>query len=300
MPNFAAQTNRMLQSMTGFGKAEEVLSDQKITIQIKSLNSKYSDVHLKLPNDFRDKELHFRKTISDRLGRGKIEMQLSIDQKEGTTAYKINQEVFKRYYHDLKNIGEELNERESDLLAVVSKLPEVIEATESTLSEEDWAKVNTCLDQAIAELVNFRLKEGESLSADLENHVQSILTLLDEALKYDTERIEIVKERIQKNLEEAEQKEKIDQDRFEQELIYYLEKYDISEEKVRLKAHCNYFIEVLKGSAGQGRKLGFIGQEIGREINTLGSKANHAEMQRLVVQMKDALEKIKEQVLNVW
>lgn len=300
MPNFAAQTKRMLQSMTGFGKAEEELSDQKITIQLKSLNSKYSDVHLKLPNDFKDKELHFRKTISDSLGRGKIEMQLSIDQKEGSTAYKINQEVFKRYYHDLKKIGEELGERDSDLLAVVSKLPEVIEATESTLSEEDWKKVSACLETSIGELVNFRLKEGESLSADLEGHITQILSLLDAALQYEEERIEIVKERILKNLEESGQKEKIEQDRFEQELIYYLEKYDISEEKVRLKAHCNYFIEVLKGEAGQGRKLGFIGQEIGREINTLGSKANHAEMQRLVVQMKDSLEKIKEQVLNVW
>jgi uncharacterized protein (TIGR00255 family) len=171
---------------------------------------------------------------------------------------------------------------------------------EESFSDKEWTQTEEILKQAAAELIDFRKAEGESLHKDLKSHVTNILNLLSDALKYENERIEIVKERLSKNMEEAGQKEKIDYDRFEQEMIYYIEKYDISEEKVRLQTHCNYFIETMDAVAGQGKKLGFIGQEIGREINTLGSKANHAEMQQLVVQMKDELEKIKEQVLNVW
>jgi uncharacterized protein (TIGR00255 family) len=193
-----------------------------------------------------------------------------------------------------------MGEQHQNLTAVICKLPEVIEAEEGSLSEEDWKIGETVLEGAIADLCNFRREEGNSLQKDLQQHIHQIQSLLERAMQFETERTQIVKDRLLKNLEESDQKEKIDQDRFEQELIYYLEKYDISEEKVRLETHCNYFVETMQGKAGQGRKLGFISQEIGREINTLGSKANHAEMQRLVVQMKDALEKIKEQVLNVW
>lgn len=286
--------------MTGFGKAEGQVADKKVSIQLKSLNSKQSDIHIKLPNAFKEKELAYRKKLIDNLGRGKIELYLSYEDISEVGGFRINEKVFTAYFNQLKQLEEKLGANSSNLSSIVSRFPEVIQTEEAAFAEEDWQSVENILSQAIKELIQFRLQEGTSLLNDLKSHIQNILSLLQEALQYEKERIEIVKQRLQKNLEESDQKEKIDQDRFEQELIYYLEKYDVSEEKVRLEAHCNYFLEVMNSEAGQGRKLGFIGQEIGREINTLGSKANHAEMQRIVVQMKDALEKIKEQVLNVW
>ncbi|MEX2379456.1 MAG: YicC/YloC family endoribonuclease [Vicingaceae bacterium] len=290
----------MIHSMTGFGKAEGEVGGKKIVVQLKSLNSKQSDINIKLPNGFKEKELRYRKLISDLLGRGKVELFLSYENQAESGAFTINAEAYKSYYRQLKNIHQELNEELSDLVSSISRLPDVIVNEEESFSDKEWAQTEEILKQAAAELIDFRKAEGESLHKDLKSHVTNILNLLQDALKYENERIETVKERLNKNLEEAGQKEKVDQDRFEQEMIYYIEKYDISEEKVRLQTHCNYFIETMGAAAGQGKKLGFIGQEIGREINTLGSKANHAEMQQLVVQMKDELEKIKEQVLNVW
>ncbi|MEQ8910388.1 MAG: YicC/YloC family endoribonuclease [Vicingaceae bacterium] len=290
----------MIQSMTGFGKAEGQIADKKVIIQLKSLNSKQSDINVKLPNAFKEKELPYRKQLHEKLGRGKVEMYLNYEDVSESGGYRINEKVFKAYYQQLQELETELDAKSADLSSIVSRFPEVIQTEEAELQAKEWEAVEGILGEAIQELIQFRTQEGASLQADLKSHIESILSLLQEALKYENERIEIVKQRLQKNLEESEQKEKIDQDRFEQELIFYMEKYDVSEEKVRLEAHCNYFLEVMEAKAGQGRKLGFIGQEIGREINTLGSKANHAEMQRLVVQMKDALEKIKEQVLNVW
>lgn len=290
----------MIHSMTGFGKAEGEVSGKKIVVQLKSLNSKQSDINIKLPNGFKEKELTYRKLISDLLGRGKIEMYFSYENQVENGAYRINAEAYKNYYKQLKEIHQELDEELDDVVSSISRLPDVVVNEEESFSDEEWAQTEEILKQAAADLIDFRKTEGESLYDDLKSHVTNILNLLEDALKYEDERIEIVRERLAKNLEDAGQKEKVDQDRFEQEMIYYIEKYDISEEKVRLQTHCNYFIETMDAAAGQGKKLGFISQEIGREINTLGSKANHAEMQQLVVQMKDELEKIKEQVLNVW
>lgn len=290
----------MIHSMTGFGKAEGEVGGKKIVVQLKSLNSKQSDINIKLPNGFKEKELTYRKLISDLLGRGKIEMYFSYENQAESGAYRINAEAYKNYYKQFKDIHQELDKELDDVVSSISRLPDVIVNEEESFSDQEWAQTEVILKQAAADLINFRKTEGESLYDDIKSHVSNILKLLEEALKYEVERIDIVRERLAKNLEEFAQKDKVDQDRFEQEMIYYIEKYDISEEKVRLQTHCNYFIETMNAEAGQGKKLGFISQEIGREINTLGSKANHAEMQQLVVQMKDELEKIKEQVLNVW
>lgn len=289
----------MIYSMTGFGKAEGIVANKKIVIQLKSLNSKQSDINAKLPNLFREKELSYRKLIADRLTRGKIELQISYENLENQSNYEVDAELLKTYYHQLQRICVDLGANESSLMEVVTKFPEVLKSQSEEFTNEDWQAIEAILKNSIEEINNFRAHEGLSLEADLKSHVNNIVSLLNEALTFDQERIETVKERLKTNLEELEQKAGVNQERFEQELIYYIEKYDISEEKVRLQSHCDYFLECMNGKAGQGKKLGFIGQEMGREINTLGSKANHAEMQKVVVQMKDELEKIKEQVLNV-
>ena len=288
----------MIYSMTGFGKAEGQVSDKKITIQLKSLNSKQFDLIAKLPNGFKEKEIDFRKKISASLERGKIELLLNYES-IGKNDYRINEKVFTGYYQQLKSLSKKLNEDTDELVAAVSRFPEVIESIEEDLSEEAWNKIDKILEDAIDQLIDFRRTEGKSLEKDLCGRINAILSLLDKIPSYERERIDIVKERLLKNLEDAGQKDNYNKERFEQELVYYLEKFDISEEKVRLASHCEYFLQCLKNEKSQGKKLGFISQEIGREINTLGSKSNHLEMQKLVVQMKDELEKIKEQVLNV-
>ncbi len=290
----------MIHSMTGFGKAEGFISNKKIIIQLKSLNSKQSDVIIKLPNSFREKELAYRKQLSDALGRGKIEMMLNYENQGENSNYVINEQVFNSYYRQLKDLSEKFGETQRDLISTITRMPDVIKSEEENLSENDWNEIENILGAAITELIKFRKTEGESLQTDLNQHIERILELLKAIITFEDERIVTVRNRLLKNFEEVGQSAKVDQDRFEQELIYYLEKYDISEEKVRLETHCNYFMDCMNKEDEQGKKLGFISQEIGREINTLGSKANHAEMQKLVVEMKDELEKIKEQVLNVW
>ena len=285
--------------MTGFGKAEGIVANKKVVIQLKSLNSKQSDINAKLPNLFREKELSYRKLISDQLTRGKIELAISYENLESQSSFEIDGDLLKNYYNQLQKLSNELGAEGNNLMEVVTRFPEVLKSQIDEFTAEDWQKVEGILNETISEINGFRAHEGKSLETDLKLHVNTISELLEEALVYEHERTETVKERLKTNLEELEQKATISQERFEQELIYYIEKYDISEEKVRLKAHCEYFIETMDGEAGQGKKLGFISQEMGREINTLGSKANHAEMQKIVVQMKDQLEKIKEQVLNV-
>ena len=289
----------MIQSMTGFGKAEGQLDSKKVTIQLKSLNSKQTDVTVKVPSSFKEKELSYRKILAEQLNRGKVEMYLSYEAVESAASYSIDQKLFKSYFTQLTELENNLNTTSGDLFASILKLPDVVKNTEEELEASEWKKVEEILIQAIESLIEFRQEEGKSLEKDLSNQISAIDELLQEALKYDAERTEIVRERLRSNLDDLEQKEKVNEDRFEQEMIYYLEKYDISEEKVRLKTHCDYFKKTMAEDRGQGKKFGFISQEIGREINTLGSKANHAEMQKLVVQMKDHLEKIKEQVLNV-
>lgn len=290
----------MIHSMTGYGNAKGEVAGKKISIQLKSLNSKQADISIKLPSLFKEFELNFRKLISDALGRGKIEMYLNVEATEEKASHHINKAVFKSYYTQLKDVLSELDEKDTQIANMVVQFPEVLKNEEEELADNEQLAIEEVLNEAIIELKNFRKQEGESLFNDLKQHTQAIQSLMLEIASMENERIPIVRERLLKNLEESSQKDKIDTDRFEQELIYYTEKYDISEEKVRLGTHCNYFLEVLNAVPGQGKKLGFICQEMGREINTLGSKANHSGMQKVVVQMKDELEKIKEQVLNVY
>tara|TARA_B110000503_G_scaffold116361_1_gene175400 strand:- start:3099 stop:3959 length:861 start_codon:yes stop_codon:yes gene_type:complete len=285
--------------MTGYGKAEGVIGNKKITIQLKSLNSKQADVSVKVPSLFKDQELVLRKEIAKDLQRGKIEMYLSYEANEKENSYEIDEVVFQRYYNQLSLLNGKFKLDNSNLTATILKMPEILKAREESVNESNDNAVLTLLKEALVEINSFRADEGKTLELDLTDHINKIESLLAEALKYEDERTETVRTRILSNLEDAQQKDKVDMDRFEQEMIFYMEKYDISEEKVRLRAHCDYFKKTMAEEQGQGKKLGFISQEIGREVNTLGSKSNHAQMQKLVVQMKDQLEKIKEQVLNV-
>jgi len=285
--------------MTGYGKAERVIGNKKITIQLKSLNSKQTDISIKVPSLFKDQELKFRKQLSSSLQRGKIELYLSFETNEENSSFDIDEVVFGRYHQQLTSLKDKFQLNDSELLGSILKLPEILKPKEDVLEEKDVNALAELLEHAIKDINSFRADEGKTLETDLSSHIHNIEELLKEALQFEDERTEIVRNRLENNLIEAQQKDKVNTDRFEQEMIYYMEKYDISEEKVRLKSHCDYFISTMKEGEGQGKKLGFISQEIGREINTLGSKANHAAMQKLVVQMKDQLEKIKEQVLNV-
>jgi len=285
--------------MTGFGKAVGNVGNKKITIEVRSLNSKQLDASVKLPGLYKEKELAVRKLLSSKLERGKVDLSLYYETLEEERSYTINKETVKMYYEDLKEISGVIGgSSEPEYLSVLMKMPDVFKTERMEFDEAEWEKIWELLNQAVDQLNQFRQDEGETLKKDLSDRVVSIKSLLDQLGNYEEERIATVRERIQKNLEEIAQKEKIDQNRFEQELIYYIEKLDVSEEKVRLAGHCEYFVKTMNEPNSQGKKLGFISQEMGREINTTGSKANHAEIQKLVVQMKDELEKIKEQVLN--
>ena len=288
----------MIHSMTGFGKAEGMVGNKKVSLQIRSLNSKQADVTVKVPSVFKEVELDIRKQVADALLRGKIEVYLSFEATEKETIHHIDEALFETYFNQFSQLKSKYNIDGSDLVQAVMNMPEIITSSETT-AETSFEGLNELVSEAINEIESFRKDEGGTLELDLKSNIDKIAELLTEALKFEDERTATVRARIAGNIEEAELKDKMDSDRFEQEMIYYMEKYDISEEKVRLKSHCDYFISTMEQEVGQGKKLGFISQEIGREVNTLGSKANHAQMQKLVVQMKDHLEKIKEQVLNV-
>lgn len=289
----------MVYSMTGFGKAESEIGNKKITVQVKSLNSKQLDINTKLPSLFKDLDLTLRRLISELLIRGKVELSISYETLEGKSNFSIDEVLFKSYYYQLSQIAQELDETHTDLISTVSKLPDVLRSNTEELSKQELSSIVELVKEACLNLLEFRKDEGLALEKDLTERVNCIEQSLDEALTYEEERINIIKDRLNQSLLEFKKSNSINQDRFEQEMIYYMEKYDISEEKVRLKTHCTYFKEVLDSTQSQGKKLGFISQEMGREINTLGSKANHAKMQQKVVEMKDDLEKIKEQILNV-
>lgn len=289
----------MIHSMTGFGKAEGNVGDRKVTFQIRSLNSKNLDLNLRLPGIFRELEGEMRKMIGDQLNRGKVELNLNMEHQSSINAPKLNRELFKKYFEEMKSLSQELGSESEDLITTVSHFPEVFSAEEQDLSDEEKTACLHILNKAIDQLNEFRIAEGEQLMNDLKQQIDHIAKFLGEALKFEDARIETLRQRVQQKLDEHLEPGNIDKDRFEQEMIYYMEKFDISEEKVRLRSHCEYFIEVLDSEGQQGKKLNFIAQEIGREINTLGSKANHAEMQKQVVLMKESLEKIKEQILNV-
>jgi uncharacterized protein (TIGR00255 family) len=290
----------MIRSMTGYGKAEGMLADKKLTIEIKSLNSKQLDTGTRLPPLYKEKELEIRQLIATELKRGKVECTIYYELSGEITPVIINEPVVKSYYEQLYRISGELGlETSIELLSTIMKLPDSIKTEKTELSAEEWESVKETLMEALDKLNTFRNQEGESLQRDLRLRIDAISRKLDGVEIHEKERIEQVRERIGKHLEELEMNDKIDENRFEQELIYYIEKLDISEEKVRLANHCKYFLETMEEQGPTGKKLGFISQEMGREINTLGSKANHKELQKLVVEMKDELERIKEQVLNV-
>ena len=288
----------MIKSMTGFGKATLELADKTIQVEIRSLNSKGADISLRLSSGLRNYELDLRNDLSKKLERGKIDLSIYIESKKAETPIEINVELAKAYHEQLKKLALELNEPVGESLAQILKFPDVLKSERKETDEAEWSQIKQCVNDAINQLNNFRDVEGLSLQKDFEERLGKINTCLEEIKKLDTVRINGIKDRIRNNIEEVIGKSKLDENRFEQELIYYVEKLDINEEKVRLKTHLDYFIETCK-EASPGRKLNFISQEIGREINTIGSKANDAQMQKLVVLMKDELEKIKEQANNV-
>lgn len=290
----------MIRSMTGYGKAECLLPDKKLTIEIRSLNSKQMDTNTRLPSLYKEKELEIRQALTAGLERGKVECsfhyELSADSGSGT----LNEEVVKSYYEQLYKIAGELGlPASTDLLNTVMRMPDTLRTEKADLGDEEWIMVKTSLLKALEQVQEFRNQEGLSLDKDMRLRVQSISEKLEQVVPYEASRMETIRERIGNKLDELLQKDAVDENRFEQELIYYMEKLDISEEKVRLSNHCKYFLETMDDAGPAGKKLGFISQEMGREINTLGSKANHTDIQKLVVEMKDELERIKEQVLNV-
>lgn len=289
----------MLKSMTGFGKSTISLPGKNVTIEIKSLNSKQLDLNLKLPTLFREKEPDIRNIISKSLERGKIELTGTIDYTDNELPSVVNHSLVKGYYRDLKQISIELGENNIDILSIIMKIPEVLKPSKEVLSDEEWISVNLCLDNAITQLNEFRLHEGELLMSDFISRVITIRSLQGELDQFEEERNTNFRDKLRASVSEFTANNSLDANRFEQEIIYYLEKLDITEEKVRLQKHLDYFMNTLGEPESSGRKLSFVTQEIGREINTIGSKANDANIQRIVVQMKDELEKIKEQLANI-
>jgi uncharacterized protein (TIGR00255 family) len=288
----------MIKSMTGFGKAVKNLDKVTITIEVRSVNSKSADINLRIPSIYRNYEIEIRNELMKQLERGKIDLSLNFEKQEVESGLEINIPLAKKYHAQLKQLASELNENFENGLDQVLRMPDVLKSERKEANEEEWKLIKEVLQEAIQALDNFRKTEGESLQKDFEVRLHAINSHLEQIKTLDTLRLQTIKDRIKSNLFEAIGKDKIDENRLEQELIYYIEKLDINEEKVRLKTHLDYFVSTMK-EAGAGRKLNFISQEIGREINTIGSKSNDANMQKLVVLMKDELEKIKEQSSNV-
>lgn len=291
---------RMIQSMTGYGKATCELGEKVATIEIKSLNSKQLDFYFRMPPAYRDKEMDMRAELANRLKRGKIEVTFNIEYKEGKQATQINTAVVKDYYRQLTEIIRETGISNNEpVLQTILRLPESLNNDKELVDPEEAQKIMQTLVQAIDELEKFRNTEGLALANDVASRIGIIESYLEQVGPLEKERTQAIRNKLESSLLEFIPRESIDKNRYEQELIYFLEKLDITEEKTRLKHHCKYFVEVMKETDQVGRKLGFVAQEIGREINTIGSKANHSGIQKLVVLMKDELEKIKEQLMNV-
>lgn len=289
----------MIYSMTGFGKAVRQLPTKKISVEIKSLNSKSLDLNARIPSNYREKELPMRKMIADSMVRGKVDFNLYIEITGEATTTAVNKGVVREYVEQLMEVyPESIGDKDRvELLKMAVRMPDALKTEREEIDEEEFKVITGALKEALEQITQFREQEGKALESDFQSRIAAIANLLEAVKQMDPERTAAVRERLEKAVTEL--KETVDENRFEQELIYYLEKYDITEEKVRLANHLTYFTKSLESSDSNGKKLGFICQEIGREINTIGSKANYAPMQQLVVQMKDELEKIKEQVLNV-
>ncbi|TKC00521.1 YicC/YloC family endoribonuclease [Pedobacter cryophilus] len=286
--------------MTGYGSSIKDLDNGKYTVEIKSLNSKFLELNIKLPKAFSDKEFFLRTECSKLIERGKVMLSVTSETNDaGTKAASINKDLLKHYFTELKTAAQELGENSGDLMSIAVSLPEVVKYDENAVSEDEWKQMLETFYQAIKNFQQFRADEGRVLEIDLISRIEGILHLMSLVERDEPNRVPAIKEKLNNMLATAVGAENVDQNRLEQELIYYIDKLDITEEKVRLKSHCNYFVETLMDKDANGKKLGFISQEIGREINTMGSKANDANIQRYVVGMKEELEKIKEQLLNV-
>ncbi len=290
----------MIRSMTGFGKTEFEVGTKKITLEIKSLNSKQLDINTRVPSMYREKDLEIRRLISETLTRGKVDFAIYLDNLGTESTSRINAAIIKDYYGQLKAVHRELGLTINEsIMQSIMRLPETVKMVYDELDETEWLTVRENLVKTLENLNTFRDQEGLALKVDIDANIANILDLLNQVEPFETQLMENVKTKIKESLDALQLNGSLDKNRFEQELIYYMEKLDINEEKVRLANHCSYFTETMNEDEPSGRKLGFIAQEIGREINTLGSKANESNLQRIVVQMKDNLEKIKEQVLNV-
>lgn len=289
----------MLLSMTGFGRAVLPYNNKTIAVEIRSLNSKFTDVRLKVPQNYRQKETEFRRILSEKITRGKIDFVLEIYSMEGDEGFGLNEALFKKYGQELKRLQTELGIAEGDLTQAILRIPNVVVSSGESVDQKEWAVVLETLNQALTDFDAFRLTEGKMMEDELSGKTRRIMELLEQVDPFEKERIQNLKTRLHQRLEEQVGKDKIDENRFEQEIIYYIEKIDITEEKLRLAQHCKYFLEELQQAGDtKGRKLSFISQEMGREINTLGAKAYSSDIQRIVVDMKDELEKIKELVAN--
>ncbi|MFT6700077.1 MAG: hypothetical protein ACJAVD_001587 [Porticoccaceae bacterium] len=287
----------MIQSMTGYGKSVLQLPTKKVTIEIKSLNSKNLDLNVRIPSYYKEKELAVRKKLASSLVRGKVDFSIFVEMTADETSTTINHGVVKQYIQQLRNVVQTGTSDDVTLLKMAITMPDALKTEREELDENEWNLINQNIDEAIKEIVQYRIDEAASLEIDFRERINNIKKYLDEVYSFDGDRIENVKVRLQKAIDDL--KVETDQNRFEQELIYYLEKLDINEEKVRLANHLDYFLQTLETEDSNGKKLGFIVQEMGREINTTGSKANFAPMQKAVIQMKNELEQIKEQILNV-
>lgn len=281
--------------MTGFGKASLQLPSKKITVEVKSLNSKGLDLNVRMPSVYRELELGLRNEIAVRLERGKVDFSVFVEMTGEQTSTKINVPIVKAYIEQMRGVIADADETE--LMKMAVRMPDALKTERDEIDENDWIEIKKVIQEALDNIVQFRVDEGKSLENEFQLRIGNIRKYMTDALALDPERMQAIKDRMQTAIEEM--KVNVDENRFEQELIFYLEKLDITEEKVRLATHLDYFLETINGTDANGRKLGFITQEMGREINTMGSKANHAQMQKIVVMMKDELEKIKEQVLNV-
>jgi uncharacterized protein (TIGR00255 family) len=288
----------MIRSMTGFGVSSVNFENKIITVEIRSVNSKFLDLNLRMPQAYREKELEIRAETGRFIERGKSEVIITVDSPEMRKP-SFNRELLRLYYNELKSINTELGTTTNDYLRILLALPEVLQAEKHSLSDEEWNSLLKCIEQSKKAFDSFRTAEGKAIEKDLRARISAIETGLKSIEEFEPGRIDIVRKRLEVSLEEFIQANNIDRNRFEQELIFYIEKFDISEEKVRLRSHCEYFIKTMEEENSSGKKLSFIAQEIGREINTIGSKANDATMQKAVVIIKDELEKIKEQILNV-
>lgn len=291
----------MVKSMTGFGKTTVEIGNKKVMIEIKSLNSKQLDLNLRMPNLYKEKEMDVRGMVKERLDRGKVDVSIYFDNSEGDKDVQINKPVIMQYFNQMLEISETLGVTpdKSELLRTVMRFPDTLQIKSDELGEDEWSLLKAGIQKALEAMDNFRMQEGKALMKDIVYRVQLIQQLSSEVPQFEVKRVEIIRQKLQEKIAEWTDVKNIDQNRLEQEIVYYLEKLDITEEKVRLANHCKYFIETVEKEDAPGRKIGFIAQEIGREINTMGSKANDHDIQKLVVRMKDELEKIKEQSLNV-